>query len=60
MLVLATPAQAVQALALFKEACTVVRVKNRFSPNAPLYGEHVALHVTRALALARLHCFAFG
>ena len=38
MLVVATPAQAVRALALFKETCEVARVKNRFSPEAPLYG----------------------
>ena len=38
MLVVATPAQAVRALALFKETCSVVRVKNRFSPEAPLFG----------------------
>ena len=40
MLVLQTPAQAVRALALFKENYEVARVKNRFRPEAPLYGTH--------------------
>ena len=38
MLVVPTPPQVQQALALFKQQCEVARVKNRFSPEAPLYG----------------------
>ena len=38
MLVLPTPMAVVHALRLFKEKCEVARVKNRFSPAAPLYG----------------------
>ena len=43
MLVVQTPAQAVRALALFKENYEVARVKNRFSPEAPLYGKQHSL-----------------
>jgi hypothetical protein len=38
MLVVPTPALAVRAHALFKSRCEVLRVKNRFSPDAPQYG----------------------
>ena len=38
MLVVQTPAQLLQAHSLFKQQCEVARVKNRFSPEAPLYG----------------------
>ena len=52
MLVVATLALAARALALFKENYEVARVKNRFSPEAPLYGKQ------RALLDARWHACA--
>ena len=54
MLVVATPAMVARALALFKEYYEVARVKNRFSPEAPLYGKQ------RTLLDARRHtCNAY-
>jgi hypothetical protein len=38
MLVVQSPTEAIQAHATFKEKSEVVRVKNRFAPEAPLYG----------------------
>ena len=53
MLVLDTPAQVRGALTHFKQQCEVARVKNRFSPEAPLYGKHACRSLLACLSVPR-------